>query len=122
VDIADPTGWMAAPDPIATRERPEAEAMAFELLWSTLRHVDGVDRARLRALTGLEVEPPRHLLDTGVLIMDTHQIRLTEAGFPLADAVTEHLARGLRPAAEGPSASHARGNVRHLRGPGSGSP
>jgi oxygen-independent coproporphyrinogen-3 oxidase len=92
VNVADTDAYLAAADPLASAERPAAAALAYELIWSTLRHVDGLDRAALRQRTGLDVRIDPTLVRTGLLQESGATIRLTSAGFPLADAVTNRLA------------------------------
>lgn len=97
VNHADLARWRA--DPVLEEERLDARTAAADLLLSTLRHVDGLPLARLRAL-GLDLEPRvlAPLRDAGLLEQDRHSLRLTEAGVPLADGLTGRLVRGLRTA------------------------
>jgi oxygen-independent coproporphyrinogen-3 oxidase len=92
VRVANPSdlaSWSAGVAPKC--ERPTPDQLLRELLWSTLRHVDGVDRAHLRASTGRELRCPAALLREGLVFADAASVRLTEAGFPLADAIAEAL-------------------------------
>jgi coproporphyrinogen III oxidase-like Fe-S oxidoreductase len=84
--------YLAAADPIASTERPAPRALATELLWSTLRHVDGVDRAELRARTGLDVRVPDDLVRAGLLAAEGDAVTLRSPGFPLADGLARRLA------------------------------
>lgn len=95
VDAVD--AYLAAADPLATAARPTPEELAAELIGSTLRHVDGLDRAQLRAWTGLDVEVPASLRNETVLIVDADHLRLGREGFPLIDAVARRLCATLHP-------------------------
>jgi oxygen-independent coproporphyrinogen-3 oxidase len=86
----DVDAYLAGP-PSPRVERPAAHELAAELIGSTLRHVDGLDRGALRAWTGLDVLPPSHLLAGGLLVADDAHVRLGFAGFPLADALAARL-------------------------------
>lgn len=88
-NVSDWEAWRLGAPP--TVETPAPEALLRELLWSTLRHVDGVDLAHARALTGIEVRLPAALRDSGLLRESPTWIRLEEEGFPLADALAEGL-------------------------------
>lgn len=88
--VANPSevsGWLAGDSALV--ERVEGRARLWELVWSTLRHVDGVDRARVRFLTGAEVVCPAAAAKAGLLIEDSASIRLTPDGFAVSDAVVE---------------------------------
>lgn len=83
----DVATWLAgAPESV---ERVGGRARLWELVWSTLRHVEGVDRGRLRALTGANVLAPRAGLDAGMIVEDSASIRLTPNGFAISDALVE---------------------------------
>lgn len=100
VRVANPPDaetYLSRADTTAAEERPTPSALAYELLWSTLRHVDGVDRAALRARTGLDVDVPAALVREGLLRVDDVSVRLTPAGFPLADALAARLHASLVP-------------------------
>ncbi len=90
--VARPAAWddwsTGAP---SLEERPEPRALLRELLWSTLRHVDGADRARLRALTGIEVRLPAALANGDLATIVGDRVRLQDAGYPLADAISEAI-------------------------------
>ncbi|MDP2312449.1 MAG: radical SAM family heme chaperone HemW [Pseudomonadota bacterium] len=94
-NVADAEAYMAAADPLVSAERPPPAAMAYELIWSTLRHVDGVDRATLRARTGLDVRVDPALVTAGLLIERVDRVCLLPAGFPLADGLASRLAETL---------------------------
>lgn len=92
--VARPAGFDAWRDGApATEETPTPDELLHDLLWSTLRHVDGVDRARVRALTGREVRLPVALVEGGLVWGDDEHVRLSTSGFPVADAVSEALWR-----------------------------
>ena len=92
VDLADVDAWIAADDPIADAEVPARDALAFEIVWSTLRHVDGLDRRVLRAWTGLDVATDAPLESAGLVSIGQEFVRLTPAGFPVSDAVAARVA------------------------------
>ncbi len=90
--VANPAEWQAWRDGSApSAEIPTPEALLRELLWSTLRHVEGIDLATARALTGLEVRLPAALRESGLVRATAGTIRLEDDGFPLADALAEAL-------------------------------
>ncbi len=105
VNVADVDAYLAAADPLASTERPAPHALGYELLWSTLRHVDGVDRAAFRARTGLDVRVEPGLARAGLLRETYTSIRLTPAGFPVADAIARRLAEALEEAPDAPRTS-----------------
>ena len=86
-NVSDVDGWLGGEAP--TEERVTGRARLWELIWSTLRHMDGVDRERILALTGVHVTAPHEALDAGLLLDDGQSIRLGKGGFCLADALTE---------------------------------
>ncbi len=90
--------WLA--DPRGEEERPDAGAAAIDLVLSTLRHVDGLPLAALRARTGhtLRPAPVDALLRAGLVYQDSGHVRLTDAGYPLADGVVARLCGALQPA------------------------
>lgn len=91
---AEVEAWLrGAPGP--TPARPGDRELAAELIGSTLRHVDGLDRARLRAWTGLDVDPPASLVRVGLLDPTPDRIRLGTSGFALADGLASRLCAGL---------------------------
>lgn len=96
-NVLDVDAYLSAADPLASAERPEPRALGYELLWSTLRHVDGVDRATFQDRTGLEPHADPSLVRAGLLEESPTRIRLTSAGFPLADAISLRLSELLRP-------------------------
>jgi len=100
---------------IATEKRPEAwlmrvesnghgivtddclnrEEQADEFLLMGLRLAEGIDPHRYAALSGRELDPGRILLlrEEGAITVDTNgRLRVTQAGFPLLDAVVADLA------------------------------
>lgn len=94
-NVADVDRYLTAADPLELCERPAARALAYELLWSTLRHVDGVDRAALTARTGLDVRVDPALVRAGLMVEHDGYMRLTTQGFPLADGIAGRLADSL---------------------------
>jgi oxygen-independent coproporphyrinogen-3 oxidase len=97
VNLRDVDAYVAASDGCAARERPAPEVLATELIGSGVRHVDGLARSRLRALTGLDVRPDAPT--TAALHPDPERLRLKAAAVPLADAVAARLSASLRPSA-----------------------
>jgi oxygen-independent coproporphyrinogen-3 oxidase len=93
VDVAALDAWLATPDGTATTERPTGRARATDLLVSALRSVRGVDRDHLRARTGLDAPDAvvAALARAGLLRAEGRRIALTDAGFPVCDAVVAHL-------------------------------
>jgi oxygen-independent coproporphyrinogen-3 oxidase len=91
----DLAAWL--PGLPVTRERPSPRAAATDLIVSALRSVDGVDRSRLRARTGLDVEErtERLLVEHRLLHDAKDRLALTHAGFPLCDAVATKLVESL---------------------------
>lgn len=84
---SDVSAWLAGAP--ADAEHVGGRARLWELVWSTLRHVDGIDRERLRTLTGAEVVAPTAAIEAGLLVEDSASIRLTPDGFAVSDAVVE---------------------------------
>lgn len=82
-------------------ESTTPENLFRELVWSTLRHVDGIDMARVRAITGVQVRCPDALRVAGRIVEDGFSIRLGETGWTVADAVADRLSQhtlaGARP-------------------------
>jgi oxygen-independent coproporphyrinogen-3 oxidase len=89
VNVRTAEAFLAADDPLLVAERPAPEELAAELVGSTLRHVDGVDRALLRRHTGLDVRVPASVANCVDITDDA--IRLRPAGFALADAIARRL-------------------------------
>jgi oxygen-independent coproporphyrinogen-3 oxidase len=89
--------YLVEADPTASSERPDPEARATDLVVSALRSVEGLDRARLASTTGLQVERGvvRSLVAAGLVREDGARLALTDAGFPLCDAVAARLVDGL---------------------------
>lgn len=94
----DVDAYLAAADPRGPSERPGPEDLAAELIGSTLRHVDGVDRALLRAHTGLDVRVPEVLIRGGQVTLVEGRIVLAPVAFAVADLVASRLCGGLVPA------------------------
>ena len=92
--------WLSAPDPTDTIEHPDADQRALDVLISTLRGRDGVDLGHLAATTGRTVRPAAiaPLVHEGLLVAGD-RVRLTDAGFPLCDAILGRLADALVPVA-----------------------
>lgn len=98
IDTPDVTAWLDG-EAVGSREDPEDEARAIDLLLSALRGVDGLSLPHLADRTRHRVDPAviRRLVRGGVLAEDGARIALTRAGFPVADAVVGALVEGLEP-------------------------
>lgn len=102
---AEPQRWLGAlGDPGATRELPTAEEAAADFVLSTLRHKDGLPLDALWQKTGFRVRrsavaallaPPRGALP--LLEERRGALRLTHAGFPVADGVVSRVIAALSP-------------------------
>jgi oxygen-independent coproporphyrinogen-3 oxidase len=110
--LADGTGWRFS-NPRATEtylaaaragavvprhvERRSAAELEDEALWLGLRTVDGLDRAAHRARYGRDPLDGRAAaqgcLEAGWLVVDSKSVRLTPAGFLVADEVATRLWR-----------------------------
>jgi putative oxygen-independent coproporphyrinogen III oxidase len=97
--------WLA--DPAGTSERPDPWQTAVDHLLSTLRHVDGIASDTLTRRTGYRIRPEtvRSLIVGGLLQLEDNHLRLTEAGWPLADGITWRLCEALIPEGRLPSGS-----------------
>lgn len=85
---ANPSGfgeWSEGQPPEC--ERPTPQALLFELVWSTLRHVEGVDGPELAARTGFTLRAPPRLLEVGLLRWEGHRLCLAPTAFPISDGV-----------------------------------
>ncbi|MCA9493724.1 MAG: hypothetical protein KC621_27515, partial [Myxococcales bacterium] len=79
--------------PSESEERPDPEARALDLLVSALRCVEGVPLERLGfSLDPAVVDP---LVGAGLLRRSAGHLQLTDAGFPVCDAVVARLAEAL---------------------------
>lgn len=89
--INDPAGWHSL-------ERPRGDERAVELLLSTLRHVDGVPRRRLRSLGyQLEADALERLSSGDLIAASEASIRLIGRGWRVADGVLRTLCDALEP-------------------------
>lgn len=93
VNHADLATWLAAPHPSSHEERPDARERALDLLVSALRCVEGIDLRRLAA--DLEPGVVLGLERAGLIRVEGGRLRLTDAGFPVCDAVVGRLADAL---------------------------
>jgi oxygen-independent coproporphyrinogen III oxidase len=98
VNTTDLATYLGAADPLATAEIPPPRALAAELIGSTLRHVDGLERATLTRWTALDTSlaPPHGA--PPLATEDASGIRLLHDGFPVADTIGAHLCTRLRAA------------------------
>lgn len=87
---ADVEAWLRG-DPSPEPELPTDRELAAELVGSTLRHVDGLDRTRLRAWTGLDVAPPPALATAAPWSITRDRIVLEKPGFALVDGLAARL-------------------------------
>ncbi len=103
VEVADLERWLATPDGTASTEHPTGAARAADLLVSALRSARGVDRDRLRARTGLDAPDAAvdALVAAGLARTEGRRVALTDAGFPVCDAVVAHLLDRLTPVSGG---------------------
>ena len=102
VNRADPERWRV--DFTETRELPSAEEAAVDHVLSTLRHRDGLDLDLLAAraahtLDASTLGPLLHPPRATAPLLERHEahLRLTPAGFPLADGVVSRVVQALRP-------------------------
>jgi oxygen-independent coproporphyrinogen-3 oxidase len=93
VNTSDVDAYLRPGDPTVSRERPVGTVLLAELLGSGLRHVDGIDTDVLAVRTGLRLRPDPALHAHGLLTARGARLLLTDAGFPLVDAVVARLLR-----------------------------
>ena len=80
---------------VITDDRLNSEERADEFLLMGLRLAEGIDPARYAALSGRTLDPHRikMLREEGAIIVDADgRLRVTQAGFPVLDAVVADLA------------------------------
>ena len=80
---------------VVSDDRLNSEERADEFLLMGLRLAEGIDPARYAALSGRPLDPRRVaiLLEEGAIVVDdTGRLRVTQAGFPVLDAVVADLA------------------------------
>ncbi len=80
---------------VITDDRLNSEERADEFLLMGLRLAEGIDPKRYQALSGRALDPNRIaiLRDEGAIIVDDNgRLRVTQAGFPVLDAVVADLA------------------------------
>ncbi len=80
---------------VVSDDRLNSEEQADEFLLMGLRLAEGIDPARYEALSGRPLDPRRVaiLLEEGAIVVDdTGRLRVTQAGFPVLDAVVADLA------------------------------
>jgi oxygen-independent coproporphyrinogen-3 oxidase len=78
-----------------TDDRLNSEERADEFLLMGLRLAEGIDPLRYQALAGRQLDPSRIavLRDEGAIVVDADgRLRVTQAGFPVLDAVVADLA------------------------------
>jgi putative oxygen-independent coproporphyrinogen III oxidase len=91
-----PADFISTPSQPSSVERPDSLAAASDLILCTLRHVDGVDRARLRSLgheiLASDLAPwTRH----GLLSVTEAAITLDAGGWAVSDALVRKLVESL---------------------------
>jgi oxygen-independent coproporphyrinogen-3 oxidase len=80
---------------VITDDRLNSEERADEFLLMGLRLAEGIDPKRYQALSGRALDPARIavLRDEGAIVVDeSGRLRVTQAGFPVLDAVVADLA------------------------------
>ena len=85
----------ATGDGVVTDDVLNSEERADEYLLMGLRLTEGIDPQRYAALSGRALDPRRIALlaDEGAIVVDAGgRLRVTQAGFPLLDAVVADLA------------------------------
>jgi oxygen-independent coproporphyrinogen-3 oxidase len=94
-----PEAWLmrveASGHGVVTDDRLNSEERADEFLLMGLRLAEGIDPARYAALSGRPLDPRRIALlrEQGAISVDASgRLRVTQAGFPLLDAVVADLA------------------------------
>jgi len=94
-----PEAWLmrveASGHGVITDDRINSEERADEFLLMGLRLAEGIDPARYAALSGRKLDPRRikMLREEGAIIVDADgRLRVTQAGFPVLDAVVADLA------------------------------
>jgi oxygen-independent coproporphyrinogen-3 oxidase len=94
-----PEAWLmrveANGDGVVTDDRLNSEERADEFLLMGLRLAEGIDPRRYAALSGRTLDPGRIavLREEGAIVVDADgRLRVTQAGFPVLDAVVADLA------------------------------
>jgi coproporphyrinogen III oxidase-like Fe-S oxidoreductase len=94
-----PEAWLmrveASGHGVTTDDLLNSEERADEFLLMGLRLAEGIDPRRYAALSGRTLDPARIaiLRDEGAIIVDADgRLRVTQAGFPVLDAVVADLA------------------------------
>jgi oxygen-independent coproporphyrinogen-3 oxidase len=94
-----PESWLmrveASGHGVVTDDRLNSEERADEFLLMGLRLAEGIDPSRYAALSGRALDPRRIavLREEGAITVDENgRLRVTQAGFPLLDAVVADLA------------------------------
>ncbi|WP_322514943.1 radical SAM family heme chaperone HemW [Rhodopseudomonas palustris] len=94
-----PESWLmrveASGHGVITDDRLNSEERADEFLLMGLRLAEGIDPRRYQALAGRSLDPSRIavLREEGAIIVDADgRLRVTQAGFPVLDAVVADLA------------------------------
>jgi oxygen-independent coproporphyrinogen-3 oxidase len=80
---------------VVTADRLNSEERADEFLLMGLRLTEGIDPRRYAALSGRMLDPRRIavLSEQGAIVVDASgRLRVTQAGFPVLDAVVADLA------------------------------
>ena len=94
VAIAEPVAYIDAVHrslPLIEAAVPEPDARLHDLLWTTLRHVEGTPIRWLEAATGHKLIVPAALTAGGLLSTADGSLRLGRHAFLLADGITDRI-------------------------------
>ena len=98
-NVADVRAYGELADPTDSREQPDPQQAATDLILSSLRGSAGVDTRRLATRTGLAPRPElvASLVQAGLLTDQHGRLALTPDGIALCDAMTAKLVDSLVP-------------------------
>jgi oxygen-independent coproporphyrinogen-3 oxidase len=80
---------------VITDDRLNSEERADEFLLMGLRLTEGIDPLRYAALAGRTLDPDRIAVlreEGAIMVDDSGRLKVTQAGFPVLDAVVADLA------------------------------
>lgn len=89
----DIDAYLQMPEPIVQTDAPDHPLASWDLLWSMLRHVDGIDLSLYTALTKKQLNVPPVLLKQNLVTQTPTHLKLTDAGFPIADGIARMIHR-----------------------------
>lgn len=97
----DAGAYLRGGDPTELIEAPSPEQAAVDALVSGLRGCEGLDLHRLGQRTGLAptTSAVERLCQEGLAQLIGERLSLTDAGYPVCDAIASHLADRLEPTA-----------------------